>query len=101
MNLDAEIRDDALAPYPHLLAFYRDFISRTEAKLMVSDDLGRHWLRVGFNRGRITVTFLLRHGMLTPMDDKLRPDGVRPAKSNSLPRDTFTPSLPSPRSASV
>ncbi|MGO9059506.1 MAG: hypothetical protein ACLQU2_19310 [Candidatus Binataceae bacterium] len=74
-NLDAEIRDDALAPYPYLHTFYRDFISRTEAKLMVSDDLGRHWLRVGFNRGRITVTFLLRRGMLTPMDDKLRPDG--------------------------
>jgi len=74
-NLDAEIRDDALAPYPYLQAFYRDFISRTEAKLMVSDDLGRHWLRVGFNRGRITVTFLLRRGMLTPMDDQLRPDG--------------------------
>ena len=42
---------------------------------MISDDAGHQWVRVGLNQGRITVTFILRRGMLTPMDHALRPAG--------------------------
>ena len=74
-NLDFEIRDDALAPFPYLHAFYRDFVSRVEAESVISDNAGHQWVRVGLNQGRITVTFILRRGMLTPMDHALRPTG--------------------------
>ncbi len=39
-NLDFEIRDDALAPFPYLHAFYRDFISRVEAESVITRQRG-------------------------------------------------------------
>lgn len=74
-NLDANIRDDALVPFPYLHDFYRQLWSRLELRWMVTDDTGHEWLRVGLNRGRITVTFIVRRGMLTPMDQATRPAG--------------------------
>jgi len=74
-NLNLEIRDEALAPYPHLRAFYQGFASRVEAQSVTRDERGRQWIRVGFDRGRISLAFMLRRGMLTPMNDQLEPAG--------------------------
>jgi hypothetical protein len=67
LNLNAEIRDDALAPFPYLYDFYRDFVRRVEAETVITDGAGRQWLRMGLNHGRITVSFIVRKGMITPM----------------------------------
>ncbi|HZY59474.1 MAG TPA: hypothetical protein VFE56_06910, partial [Candidatus Binataceae bacterium] len=75
-NLDAEIRDEALAPFPHLRDFYRAIAVGVEAQSVTSDEQGRQWLRLGFNRGRITLTFMLRGGMPTPMTAQLKPAGA-------------------------
>ncbi len=74
-NLDLEIRDEALAPFPHLRAFYQAVASRVEAESVTRDERGRQWIRAGFFRGRIRLMFMLRRGMLTPMNDELKPAG--------------------------
>ncbi len=74
-NLDLEIRDEALDPFPHLHAFYQGLASRVEAQSVTRDEQGRQWIRAGFVRGRIRLTFMLRRGMLTPMNDQLEPAG--------------------------
>jgi hypothetical protein len=43
---------------------------------VVRDETGRRWLLSGFHRGRITLTFMLRGGMLAPMDAKMAPAGA-------------------------
>ncbi len=75
-NLDAEIRDAALAPFPHLRAFYQAFANRVEAQSVTRDEQGRQWIRASFLRGRISLAFMLRRGMLTPMNDRLEPAGA-------------------------
>ncbi len=75
-NIDAAVKQSALAPYPHLLRFWREMAGRVEAQTVVRDDAGRAWLINGLNRGRITVTFGLCNGMLAPMDSAMRPAGA-------------------------
>ncbi|HEV3113398.1 MAG TPA: hypothetical protein VGY99_23170 [Candidatus Binataceae bacterium] len=75
-NLDAEVREAALAPFPHLDAFWREAAGRVDAQTVVRDEAGRRWLLSGFHRGRITLTFMLRGGMLTPMDAAMAPAGA-------------------------
>lgn len=75
-NFDAEVREAALAPFPHLHAFWREVAGRVDAQTVVRDETGRRWLLSGFHRGRITLTFILRGGMLAPMDAKMEPAGA-------------------------
>jgi hypothetical protein len=74
-NLNAEIRDGALAPFPHLQRFYRTIAARVRSRSIIRDDAGNRWLLTGYDRGKITVTFILRRGMLTPMTAELKPAG--------------------------
>lgn len=75
-NLDAQVREAALAPFPHLLAFWRQAARRIDVQTVIRDTMGRRWLLSGFHRGRITLTFMLRRGMLAPMDSKMEPAGA-------------------------
>jgi hypothetical protein len=74
-NLDAEVKEAALAPFPHLLAFWRGIGGHVDSQMIVRDETGRRWMLAGFHRGHITTSFLLRRGMLTPMDAQMRPAG--------------------------
>ena len=75
-NLDAEVREATLAPFPHLQAFWHELAGRLDAQTVVRDEMGRRWLLSGLHRGRITLTFILRQGMLAPMDSESEPAGA-------------------------
>ena len=74
-NLDVEARPDALRRYPRLAHFYRTVVQAVTAQSAVLDADGNHWLRTGFERGHIRVTFMVRGGRLTPFNAALQPAG--------------------------
>ena len=74
-NLDAEVRDAALSPFPRLQAFWRELATGLDAQTVVRDGMGHRWMLSGFHYGHITLTFILRRGMIAPMDVNLKPDG--------------------------
>jgi len=61
-NVDASVNAEALQPYPNLQRFYRRLIEHVTLRSSIRDAAGREWLRFGFDRGRITLVFLLRSG---------------------------------------
>lgn len=66
-NLDATVREESLAPFPRLRVYYRATAPRLEARMALDDGRGHQWLRLGFERGRLRIMFLLRNGMLAPL----------------------------------
>jgi hypothetical protein len=76
VNIKAEVRDDALAPFPHLRTFWHEAAGHLEMESVVRDEQGRRWLLAGVHRGVMTLAFILRNGMLTPMDAEMRPAGA-------------------------
>jgi len=74
-NLDAEVRLAALEPFPHLHKFWREVAGRVDAQWEIRDESGRLWFLTGFHRGRIATAFMLREGMLAPMNSALQPAG--------------------------
>jgi hypothetical protein len=75
-NLDAEVRPDSLEPFPHLYKFYRSVAPRVSTETIVFGADGKQYLRAGFDRGRITMTFMVRSGMIAPFDSNLGPAGA-------------------------
>jgi hypothetical protein len=74
-NLDAEVRPDALKPFPHLDRFYRKLASALHAQSAIVDEHGNYWMLTKFESGHIHVTFMDRAGMLVPFDAGYRPAG--------------------------
>jgi hypothetical protein len=74
-NLDAEVRDAALSPFPHLQAFWRELARGLDTQTVIRDRRGRRWMLSGFHYGHIRLTFIMRDGMLAPMDANLKPAG--------------------------
>ncbi len=74
-NLDATVKEEALKPFPHLYNFYHKLVPAVSGQAAIYDSHGHYWMRNGFDHGRITMTFLLRHGMLTPFDEHFAPAG--------------------------
>ncbi|HVN27081.1 MAG TPA: hypothetical protein VMT64_01270 [Candidatus Binataceae bacterium] len=74
-NVDATIKEQALKPFPHLYSFYHKVVPAVSGETAIYDSHGHYWMRNGFDHGRITITFMLRHGMLTPFDDHFVPAG--------------------------
>jgi hypothetical protein len=81
-NLDAEVRTEALKPYPHLYAFYRKVAAAVHAKSAILDRNGNYWMLVKFDAGHIHITFMDRAGMLVPFNAEFRPagPGIVPAR---------------------
>jgi hypothetical protein len=75
VNVEAQVREDALAPFPHLRTFWHEAAGHLEIESAVRDAKGRRWLVTGLHRGVLTLAFILRNGMLAPMDAEMRPDG--------------------------
>lgn len=82
LNLDAEIREDALKPFPDLYRFYRRLASVLHARTAIVDSRGDYWMLARFERGHIHVTFMDRGGMLLPFNSDYRPagPGIVPAR---------------------
>ncbi len=74
-NLDAEVRADALKPYPHLYQFYRKLASSLHARSAIVDEHGNYWMLTKFEGGHIHLTFMDRAGMLVPFTPDFRPAG--------------------------
>jgi hypothetical protein len=75
-NLDAEVRDAALAAFPKLQEFWRETAQHIDAQSIVRDGSGHRWLLAGLHHGHITLTFVLRDGRPAPMDPQGRPAGA-------------------------
>jgi hypothetical protein len=74
-NLDAEVRPDALMPFPHLYEFYRKLAAALHARSAIIDEHGNNWMLTRFESGHIHLTFMDRAGMLVPFDQDFRPAG--------------------------
>ncbi len=75
VNVEAEVREDALAPYPYLRTFWREVAGYLDVQTVVRDAQGRRWFVTGIHQGVITLAFILRNGMPAPMDAAMRPAG--------------------------
>jgi len=75
-NLNAEVLADSLKPYPELDRFYRSIGPSVALSNTITDDLGNRWIETRFERGRIRIVFMLRHGLLVPFTSDYRPAGA-------------------------
>jgi hypothetical protein len=78
LNVDAEVRLDALKHYPHLYDFYRKLAPAVNATSAIYDTHGNYWMRSSFDHGHLRATAMDRNGLLTPFDLAFKPtaDGV-------------------------
>ncbi len=74
-NLRARVKQDSLRPFEHLYRFYSRIGRTLSVEFAVTDSRGHSWLRAGFDRGRVSIIFMVRNGMLTPFDSRYRPAG--------------------------
>jgi hypothetical protein len=74
-NMDATINESALKPFPHLYDFYHKVVPAVTASTTIYDSQGHYWIRDTFDQGHFRIIFMVRHGMLTPFDDKYAPAG--------------------------
>ncbi len=74
LNLDAEVRQDALKKYPLLYDFYRKVVSDV-TKSAILDSHGNFWMREGFDHGHLHFTMMIRNGLLTPFNAAMQPAG--------------------------
>ena len=74
-NMDATINESALKPFPHLYEFYHKVVPAVTATTAIYDSHGNYWIRDAFDQGHFRITFLVKHGMLTPFNDKYMPAG--------------------------
>jgi len=75
LNVDAEVRLDALKKYPLLYDFYREVVPAVTAKSAIMDSHGNFWMREAFDHGHIRFTMMIRAGMLTPFNAAMQPAG--------------------------
>ena len=75
LNIDAEVRPDALKKYPKLYDFYRKLKAAVSEDSALTDSHGNYWMRTGFDRGHIRMTLMVQNGRLTPFNAALKPAG--------------------------
>ena len=75
LNVDAEVRLDALKHYQHLYDFYRKLAPAVTANSAVYDAHGNYWMRTSFDHGHMRATAMDRNGLLTPFDSAFKPAG--------------------------
>ena len=67
-NLEFQVRDGALAKFPHLEGFYTRIGPRAHVLVTVEDDASARWAIIEFDRGLIRIVFLDSAGMLRPFN---------------------------------
>ncbi len=75
MNVDAEVRQNALRKYPLLYDFYRKVVPAVTATSAILDSRGNFWMREAFDHGHIRFTMMIRGGLLTPFNAAMQPAG--------------------------
>jgi hypothetical protein len=74
-NFVAEIQRDALKKFPDLYKFYGDVAPVLTTQTDVVDTKNDYWMRSGFDRGKVRLTFMVRGGKLTAFDGAYHPVG--------------------------
>lgn len=74
-NFTGEVRPDALKKFPDLYKFYEDIGPALVAAADVVDEKNNYWMRNGFDRGKVSLTFMVRDGKLSAFDGAYRPVG--------------------------
>jgi hypothetical protein len=77
-NLSADVKADALKPFPALYKFYKSVGPAVVAKASVTDMQGNYLMQTGFEQGRIRVIFMLRDGLLVPFNASYRQAAAAP-----------------------
>ena len=75
LNIDAEVRQDALKKYPKLYEFVRKLNQAVTESSALTDAHGNFWMRTGFDHGHIRMALMVRNGRLTPFNAALKPAG--------------------------
>jgi len=75
LNIDAEIRQDALKKYPKLYEFVVKLKQAVTESSALTDSRGNFWMRTGFDRGHIRMTLMVQNGRLTPFNAALKQSG--------------------------
>lgn len=75
LNVDAEVRLEALKKYPHLHNFYRQVAAAITENHAVTDAAGNYWIRSSFDRGHIRFELMDVDGLLTPFNAATQPAG--------------------------
>ncbi len=74
-NFAGEVRAEAMRKFPDLYKFYQDVAPILTAQVDILDEKGDYWMRSGFDRGKVWMTFMVRAGKLSAFDDSDRPVG--------------------------
>jgi hypothetical protein len=75
VNFAAEIQSDALKKFPDLYRFYSQVAPALTTQVDLLDEKNHFWMRQGFDRGKVTLTFMIREGKLSAFDADLHPVG--------------------------
>jgi hypothetical protein len=84
-NFAGEVRTDALKKFPDLYKFYEDVAPALTAETDIVDEKNNYWMRNGFDRGKVWMTFMVRGGKLSAFDATYHPVG-EPIALGSLRR---------------
>ncbi len=82
-NFAGEVQADAMRKFPDLHRFYQDVAPILTAQVDILDEKGDYWMRSGFDRGKVWMTFMVRAGELSAFDDANHPVG-QPIALDSL-----------------
>ncbi len=75
LNMDLEVRQDALKKYPKLYDFYRKLKPAVTENSALFDSHNNYWMKTGFDHGHIRLTLMVQNGRLTPFNAALKPAG--------------------------
>ncbi len=75
LNIDMEVRQDALKKYPKLWDFYRKLKPAVTENSAITDSHNSYWMRTGFDRGHIRLILMVQNGRLTPFNAAMKPAG--------------------------
>ena len=74
-NFVGEVKYDALKKYTDLYKFYADVGPALTTQMDLMDAKGNYWMRAGFDRGKVSLIFIVREGKLSAFDADYQPVG--------------------------
>ena len=74
-NFVGEVQPAALKKFPDLYKFYKDVAPALRAESDIVDAHNNFWMRNGFDRGKVWMTFMVRGGKLSAFDAGYHPVG--------------------------
>lgn len=74
-NFAGEVKPEALKKYIDLYKFYTDVGPDLTTQMDLADGKGNYWMRAGFDRGKLSLTFMVRDGKLSAFDFNYKPVG--------------------------